>query len=411
MQVKQGVTGVVVALAAVTVVVLLGFFPPVRDWVRGPQSVQAPSEKSVGSITTLVKEVRHRNQAGFEWLAAREGQSLQDGDKVRTGSESEAIVKFLEGSDLLIGAQALVTIRAPRAEEGESDLVAEVEVEGGEVRVALARGGDGGEKRMRVQSGGRTVANLSTSSAKDGVAEMSVLMRPDRSLRIVSVRGGGVKVGGKGKQIVLDEGQAATEGKEGATAAVSLPAPALGAPADGAQLAAGAVTLEWGSVKDAGGYVVEIAKDARFLSGKTTSKTSSTQHVATIDTPGGRFWRVAAVDATKEVGAFARAHRFEVGAPLPSPSPSPSPSPTLRLPPVSSVLQGEEGKPLLVSGRAKPGTSLVNVNGKPAQVHGGRYELALENLRPGAQKITVEEIDAEGNVTYTKRDVVIREKK
>lgn len=67
----------------------------------------------IAQVTKIVKKVDQRNSDKEEWVASKKV-PLPDGGEVRTGSKSLAIVKYLEGSLLLVRENSILNISSKK---------------------------------------------------------------------------------------------------------------------------------------------------------------------------------------------------------------------------------------------------------------------------------------------------------
>ncbi|WP_208027901.1 hypothetical protein [Rhabdothermincola sediminis] len=95
-------------------------------------------------------------------------------------------------------------------------------------------------------------------------------------------------------------------------------APALVAPADGANVPGSALLLEWSPVANAAQYRVDIATSSSFSPVKETVTTSTTSFAPVQDYPNGvYFWRVASIDSGGAVLGMSETWTFVKGPPPP----------------------------------------------------------------------------------------------
>lgn len=393
----------------------------------GPGGGGDSSKRVVATLAMVTRDVKHRDRAALDWQAARESMPLSDGDKIRTFADSTAKVSFLDGGgELDVDPQTLLTIRAPKT-EGRL-LVADVEVDDGRVRTTVSRSADGKDRTVRIKSGGKTVAEVTTEGSADGMADFSVVLRSDRSSRIVMHRGT-AKVSSMGKTITLSEGSAVTA-SEGTSGSVVLSAPEETKPIAAPQLtfpAAGAVivaitgtagtaspvNLAWGPVEGGVKYSVEVSPDLTFSRPDDLADVESTGHAFVPSGPGVYHWRVRALDESQIPGELSAARSFTVTvAPPPTPVPTPKPKKTPKkpvLPPPSFV--GTVGEPLLVKGKLAKTARKVSVNGKTCRLDRatGTYEVPLENLPAGKRILIIETIFDDGSVKHEKKEAFIKQ--
>ena len=391
------------------------------QWTGGGGS--GSSGKAVAKLSSFYNEVKHRDRNRVDWSRASQGMPLADGDKIRTERDAQAKVKFLEGTDLIIDENSLITIHAPKQVDGIG--VADIEIEDGRVRASLARAADGSDRSLKIRNAKGQVTEISTAGSKDGFAELSVVMRPDRSSRIV-VNKGAARVTGMGQTLNLDSGE--TAGSDSAGGAMTRAAappkpPAPSGPAANAQIAVTntsqipVIDLAWAGVPGAARYGVEISQDPLFAKIADAGQVPGTESVFHFHptAPGEYHWRVLTLDSNQVAGPASEARVFRIAraeptptpAPTPTPVPSktPKPKPTL-VPP--NILQADLGQPLRVAGIAKRGARQVSVNGKPAHLaKDGSYAVEIENLPAGERIIVIESIYEDGTVTYEKKKAVI----
>jgi len=82
-------------------------------FITAPASAEDPDNLAV--ILKLKGMVEHQARASEGWLAARQGQVLDSGDKLRTGRDGEAALLFVDDRSLLkLAAETEVTFRAEK---------------------------------------------------------------------------------------------------------------------------------------------------------------------------------------------------------------------------------------------------------------------------------------------------------
>jgi len=67
-------------------------------------------EKTVAVLKKVVKEVSYNNSNNSDWETAKKGIPLRNGDGIKTGSRSLAVISFLDGSILLVRAESIVHV-------------------------------------------------------------------------------------------------------------------------------------------------------------------------------------------------------------------------------------------------------------------------------------------------------------
>jgi hypothetical protein len=95
-------------------------------------------------------------------------------------------------------------------------------------------------------------------------------------------------------------------------------APALTAPAAGANVSGSALLLEWEPVANAAQYRVEISTASSFSPVKETVTTSTTSFAPILEYPNGvYYWRVSSLDSGAAVLGVSETRTFVKGPPLP----------------------------------------------------------------------------------------------
>jgi hypothetical protein len=86
------------------------------------EQLRAQSESTIGLLSKVILDVT-RKPANQDWLKAERGQTLDSGDRLRTGDKSLAIVKFKDNSLVRIRERSEVTITGSTSGNGFSKQV------------------------------------------------------------------------------------------------------------------------------------------------------------------------------------------------------------------------------------------------------------------------------------------------
>ncbi len=228
------------------------------------------------------------------------------------------------------------------------------------------------------------------------------------ALNSIVSRSGTIKIiGPDGTEIILDEDMATTLGPEGLLAAprTLVGAPALAKPRNGKlvtfQRRIPSVKLSWKSVDRAAAYQIVVARDAEFNAIFVEEILRTTSLVAHNMEPGTYHWRVKAQDEDGIEGAFSptrtvRTARDDVPPEL-----------AIAYPPDMFIAPGPEVEVKGITNRG----AIVRINGRPVPVaQDGAFSQTV-TLKEGTMLITVEAVDAAGNVEYGKRLVTYRGKR
>jgi hypothetical protein len=87
---------------------LIALCPAVALLLAAPSPLRAQAS-AVGLFSKVIQEV-NRKETGQEWAKAARGEALISGDRVRTGENSLAIIKFKDNSLLRVRAQSELAV-------------------------------------------------------------------------------------------------------------------------------------------------------------------------------------------------------------------------------------------------------------------------------------------------------------
>ncbi|MCL4549234.1 MAG: FecR domain-containing protein [Bacteroidetes bacterium] len=80
--------------------ILVFTLPLLVGFISGGKS-SAPSDTPVALVKKIVKDVKYKKENVSDWEIAKTGLPLKDGEEVKTGSKSLALILFTDGSGLL----------------------------------------------------------------------------------------------------------------------------------------------------------------------------------------------------------------------------------------------------------------------------------------------------------------------
>lgn len=83
-----------------------------------PATTNDTAASARATLGTITGEVTVKRAAGDEWIAAREAMELFENDKLRTARGASAQLRFVSGSVLTVGEDALVGIAELRPKPG-----------------------------------------------------------------------------------------------------------------------------------------------------------------------------------------------------------------------------------------------------------------------------------------------------
>ncbi|MGB8326777.1 MAG: hypothetical protein WCE48_04275 [Steroidobacteraceae bacterium] len=347
----------------------------------------------LGALIERDRDVQRRSADALNWQRAGVGDLFLERDSLQTGDNSTAVVRSEDGGHLTVLEKSLIVFERgaaglagefarPIAVMMQGELGAEVQVSGAEsVEVARVNGG-----AVEVQAG-----------EQGGPAKFSVVVNSNRTAT-VNLYSGAATYRTARESIALAERHALTVDANGhQLALVELPPPPqLLTPAANAKFqyrnAPELVRFSWAPVPKTDGYRLRIARDARFRDIVVDEVLTEPQFRHGNLTIGHYFWKVRSRLGWAQ-GLDTAAADFDVSR-VTTP-------PALRLDATPRVVSERF---VTISGTTDP-DARVFVRGKPAEMSGNMFHRVTE-LDAGANVITVESVDAVGNVAYASVVVV-----
>ena len=226
------------------------------------------------------------------------GRAVHAGDRVKTGPLTRARL------ELTAAGTARLDPDTTAAFDGDTFAPA-VTVEAGALRVLLRRGVPG-QTPPRLVVRARGNESLITSAEAREPAQVRVTREGDAT-ELAALHAAARVTPKGGAATTLAEGERGDVGAGELTARARLiPAPAATEPApDDRFLCPGLwLRLAWAPAEHAGGYLVEVAKDAAMDDLAWAADAAAPSALFVPAAPGTYYWRVAARDASHRAGAF-----------------------------------------------------------------------------------------------------------
>jgi hypothetical protein len=372
-----------------------------------PAAAETAGEARIAAVEALAAATAARDQAAEALLNDRhgwvEGQRPEDliwserirnailieQEKVRTLSSSTAQITFRDDSRLRLNANSHAVIQRMRVDPLSREEEAEISLIEGDFYALL--GGRSAKKSFEVE-----VANVeseidSGSFWVSNDAEGAKFTNYDDRVLTVSAEGESVTLG-------RNEGTVIRPGRPPAAKAGLLAPPVLLAPADRGEVGRAEVTFAWEPLDAAAGYWLEIAFDPDYREMAISRFGLARPGYVTSELlPETYYWRVAALDGFGLPGNRSPSRELRL-----KPDATP-PFLTIERPAEGAILRDAS---LRLEGRSEPGVRL-NLDGTPVAVAAdGSFSLVHE-ARAGINQVTVEAIDAAGNVTRRERGFVV----
>ncbi|MCB0357575.1 MAG: hypothetical protein KDD40_11235 [Bdellovibrionales bacterium] len=161
-----------------------------------PKNQIHPDDK-IAEVVKVEQKVRRRMPMSFEFDNLEEGDVIGNGDSIFSGDNSQIMVKFLKGSQLIIGEQSLVVLR-------EIDGKLDLKIDKGNVSGSLSE-----SEEIEIQAEDESVT---INGEKD--AQFSVSYKPGMGMEIISYDKN-VKVKYRGNEVEMKNKKAIVSDKKG----------------------------------------------------------------------------------------------------------------------------------------------------------------------------------------------------
>lgn len=324
--------------------------------------------------------VEGQRPAELAWSQRQVDNTLIEEEKVRTLSKSTAQITFRDASRLRLNANSQAVIQRMRVDPLSRREEAKVNLISGDFYALL---GGGQRKAFQVE--------LKNVDAR--IESGNFWVRQQRGqAKFTNYDDKPVEIASRTGVVTLkrNEGAVVSDGDTRTRTFALLRPPAPSAPLDNAVVFGRAAKLSWAAVDAAQGYWIEIARDAAFdqmIESRWGEKTTALETQPL--TPGGYFWRVAALDRAGVPGARSTVRKFEIRRDA--------------TPPFLRADTPGGGAPMRVarvalSGETEPGAK-VTVAGAPVAVSPEGAWRTVVTARAGDNEIKIIATDPAGNTT------------
>ena len=346
-------------------------------------------------LSVLDNEVLRKASGTVVWDPARDGARVREGDGVQTTRAGMAVLAFDREDWLRLGRNSLVILRPAADLDGERR-TASLTLVAGEVWGEFA-GHRGGSVRLEV-AGARRAVLVAGDSTGRAPSRFKVTVGRDHSMAIAVYAGRTTLTVGERSLRIGPSQYVLMRPGEVAGSVHTLPdAPAVLAPTDGGTWRfrefPPAVTFRWSGPAEAGFHRLVIARDPAFRS-VVFDETVAGDSIALGSLPPGEYvWRVSATNAGVD-GMPSPARRLSlVLDDVP---------PALRVGFPDGPVEDERCS---VEGVTEPDCRLFVAGVQVTAGADGHFRCDAR-LRPGANLMVVEAVDAAGNSTY--RSQIVR---
>ncbi len=341
-------------------------------------------------VTFFYGQVSYRKPSDNVWKEVSVYEILQEGDRIRTLSQSYAHILFRDDSRLYLKENSQAMIRRMRANLLENTEEAKVSLIEGDVLALLV--GDKKDSNLEVE-----IPGIQTKIK----SRQFWISHDDQGSRFANYDNGAFEVSSGGENVVLKENQGTTVSHEQKPSDPRqlLPAPRLLEPdenTEGFQNPAD-VNPVWEKITGASSYMIEIAKDQSFTDIIRSQEFQQTKGSFPSDLDSGVFfWRVISVSSDKLRGRSGESRRIKI---IKDNEP-----PFLVI--HSPEQDAEVSEPQIeISGNTEEGIQQIIIQNQPVKPEEkGEFRHKLD-LSAGKNTIIVKATDLAGNITELQRTV------
>jgi hypothetical protein len=362
--------------------------------VSNPEADPVSADQTRAKFVNLEGRVQVKKVNSVRWVEATLSMSLDKGDLVQTGSDSDARITFADGTIYLVKPDTLVTVEENSTESNRPTSVA-VRINTGAVDLATPNWSSPGSKAA-VTAEDATAQLHSNSRA-------AVKSDPEKKESEIVVSSGSAQVQRGQERIDLSPHEKATilSGGPIQKSAVLAP-PDLVEPLNLAPIISenpknATVHFEWKSVQDAVSYTLRVSTTAMFTKTVLDKKVTGTSVDLSGLDAGDYFWNVTATDAKKQSSEVSEIFKFSLVAQ--------GKSQEMVLEITGTQLHGRVAE---IMGRTEPGAALI-LNGQPVPniAPDGTFRHFTGALEPGQHTIVVIGQNRRGGTAQRQVSIVV----
>jgi hypothetical protein len=363
--------------------------------VSNPDVDPVNADQKHAKFVNLEGRVQVKKVSSVQWVDATLSTSLDKGDLVQTGSDSDARITFADGTNYTIKPDSLVTVEENATDNSRPTSVA-VRINTGAVDLATPYLSSP-DSKAAVRSEDATTQLRSNSRA-------AVKFDPEKKESEVVVSSGSAQVQRGQERIDVAQYEKATIPSSGAIQKSTVLAPPdLVEPLNLAPIIAenprrAAVHFEWKPVQEAVSYTLRVSTTAMFTKNVVDKKniTGTGVDISGLDA-GDYFWNVVATDAKKQSSEVSEIFKFTLVAQ--------GKSQEMVLEITGTQLHGRVAE---IVGKSEPGAALI-VNGQPVPniAPDGTFRHFTEPLEPGQHTIVVVGQNRRGGTGHAQVSIVV----
>ena len=337
--------------------------------------------------------VEYRRGERGAWKRARQHDSLNPGDWVKTSSSGSAEIRFPDGSRHVLLENTMVHLDRKRSASGTNEQVTDIVF--------------GWVEFNTTRNSGRVITPASEALVKSSTEAMVSYDRNQGTGQFAAYSGGVDVTSKNGQTRQVRALQSVTQEGDLLSEPTSLPAkPRLVQPSEAQQIPFTVGTemyLRWQPAARASRYALRISKGPLFattvISDEDRIKTSAR---LSVHGPGEFYWQVAAISADGSRGPWSETHTFRLVRQEQARSQDDKIPPVLEIEDIQTY-----GRVVLVTGRTEPDAA-VQINGEPVAVAlSGSFSKTIQMKQEGFAYVEVTAIDPWENSTDLSRRVFI----
>ncbi|HEX8765710.1 MAG TPA: hypothetical protein VF740_11150 [Candidatus Acidoferrum sp.] len=345
--------------------------------VGNPEVDPVSADQKRAKFVNLDGRVKVKKISSVQWVDATLSTSLDKGDQVQTGPDSDARISFADGTFYTIKPDTFITVEENSNESNKPSSVG-IGVQIGSVDLATPT--------LRSPDSKASVHSEDATTQVHSNSRVGVKFDPSTKESEVVVASGSAQVQRGQERIDLAQYEKATIPSSGAILRSTVLAPPdLVEPLNLAPLIeenpkSATVHFEWKPVPDAVSYTLRISRTAMFTSTVFDKPkiTGTSIDISGLDA-GDYFWNVTATDAKKQSSEVSEIFKFTLVAR------GKSQEMTLEITDTRIV-----GRVAEIIGKTEPGAALI-INGQPVPniAPDGTFRHFTDALEPGQHTITV----------------------
>lgn len=363
--------------------------------VGNPDVDPVNADQKRARFVNLDGRVQVKKVSSVQWVDATLSTSLDKGDLVRTGSDSDARITFADGTFYTIKPDTLITVEENNTDNSRPTSVT-VSIQTGAVDLATPM--------LRSPDSRAVVKSEDTTTQLHSNSRVGVKFDAEKKESEVVVASGSAQVQRGQDRIDLAQNEKATIPNSGAIQRSTVLAPPdLVEPLNLAPIIAenpksATVHFEWKAVPDAVSYTLRVSTNRMFTRTVFEKKnfTGTGVDISGLDA-GDYFWNVMATDAKKQTSEVSEIFSFSLVAR--------GKSEDMVLEITSYQVVGRVAE---IIGKTEPGAALI-VNGQPVPniAPDGTFRHFTEPLEPGQHTIVVVGQNRRGGTGHAQVSIVV----